>query len=147
MGFPAIHSIRVDVTDDISMSLGREPEEVYKARDLMVIFKTEKDIKELMPDFARMSEIETLGIIATAPGNKVDFVSRFFAPRAGINEDPVTGSAHCMLIPYWAKRLNKNRMKALQLSNRIGKISCEYLGERVIIAGSAVTYMIGEINV
>ncbi|MCK5370507.1 MAG: PhzF family phenazine biosynthesis protein, partial [Cyclobacteriaceae bacterium] len=102
---------------------------------------------ELEPDFVNMTNIEQLGVIATAPGDNVDFVSRFFAPKAGINEDPVTGSAHCMLIPYWADRLGKSKLDALQLSKREGKLSCKFKGERVEIAGKAVTYLVGKINI
>ncbi len=92
-----------------------------------------------------MEKIDTFGIIITAPGNDCDFVSRFFAPRAGINEDPVTGSAHTTLIPYWAEKLNKTKLNAVQLSERIGNLQCEYLGDRVKIAGTARLFMKGEI--
>ena len=147
MDFPAVKSEKTDVTDQMTMSLGKEPTEALKARDLMVVFKTEADVQELDPDFARMLDIHHLGIIATAPGDDVDFVSRFFAPRAGINEDPVTGSAHCMLIPFWATRLGKSTLKAKQLSKRVGRLNCEFKGQRVEIAGKAVTYMIGDIYI
>ena len=147
MDFPAVQSTKTEITDQISVALGKVPINVYKARDLMVVFESEKDILDLEPDFVEMAKINCLGVIATAPGKKVDFVSRFFAPRAGINEDPVTGSAHCMLIPFWAERLTKNKLEALQLSKRVGSLSCEFKGERVEIAGKAVTYLIGEINI
>ena len=147
MDFPAVRSTKTEITDQISVALGKVPINVYKARDLMVVFESEKDILDLEPDFVEMAKINCLGVIATAPGKKVDFVSRFFAPRAGINEDPVTGSAHCMLIPFWAERLTKNKLEALQLSKRVGSLSCEFKGERVEIAGKAVTYLIGEINI
>ena len=101
---------------------------------------------DLDPDFSSMVKLDTLGVIATAPGEHVDFVSRFFAPSAGINEDPVTGSAHCMLIPFWAKTLNRSKLKAKQLSQRIGTLYCESLGDRVVIAGKAVTYLKGDIQ-
>lgn len=147
MDFPAVSSEKAEITDQIVLSLGKKPLEVYKARDLMVVFDNEKEILDLDPDFIKMVNIDHLGVIATAPGNSVDFVSRFFAPRAGISEDPVTGSAHCMLIPFWADRLGKNKLSAMQLSKRRGKISCENKGERVEISGKAVTYLIGEINI
>ena len=147
MNFPAIISKKAVVTELISRSLGKVPKEVYIARDLMVVFESEKEVIDLSPDFNKMSEIEALGVIATATGNDVDFVSRFFAPSAGINEDPVTGSAHCMLIPFWAERLGKNKLNALQLSNRKGELICEFKGDRVDIAGKAITYMIGEISI
>ena len=147
MDFPSITSEKTEITDQIVLSLGKQPLEILKARDLMVVFETEKEILELEPDFVNMTNIEQLGVIATAPGDNVDFVSRFFAPKAGINEDPVTGSAHCMLIPYWADRLGKSKLDALQLSKREGKLSCKFKGERVEIAGKAVTYLVGKINI
>jgi len=147
MDFPSVASKKTEVTELISNSIGGIPKEAYKARDLMAIFESENDIIHLNPDFIKMSEIDALGVIATAPGDKVDFVSRFFAPSAGITEDPVTGSAHCMLIPFWSERLGKNKLEALQLSKRIGKLSCEFKGERVEIAGKAVTYLVGEIDI
>ena len=145
MDFPSIHSDQTEVSDLILSSVGKKPNEAYKARDLMIVFNSENDIKELEPDFTQMTKIDVLGVIATAPGDKVDFVSRFFAPNAGINEDPVTGSAHCMLIPFWAKRLHKNDLSAIQLSKRMGKLTCSYKGDRVEIAGQAITYLTGEI--
>ena len=147
MDFPAVNSEKTHISNQMTISLGKEPKEAYESRDLMVVFDTQKDIEDLSPDFIKLFDIEHLGVIATAKGEKVDFVSRFFAPRAGINEDPVTGSAHCMLVPFWAKRLGKNKLEALQLSKRIGKLFCEFKGQRVDIAGKAVTYLIGEINV
>jgi PhzF family phenazine biosynthesis protein len=147
MDFPSISYQQSEITDLIAVSLGGEPKEVYKARDLMAVFNSEEDIVGLKPDFDKMYKIDTLGVIATAPGNDADFVSRFFAPRAGISEDPVTGSAHCMLIPFWADRLGKKQLTAQQLSQRKGKLFCEYNGTRVKIAGKAVTYMIGEISI
>ena len=147
MDFPSVISKKTKITDQMVLSLGQQPLEALKARDLMLVFETEIDILQLEPDFMEMAIIEHLGVIATAPGDNVDFVSRFFAPRAGIDEDPVTGSAHCMLIPYWAGRLGKSKLDALQLSKRGGKLSCEFKGERVEIAGKAVTYLTGEISI
>ena len=133
--------------DKIDLSaLGKPPTEVFKARDLLVVYESEEDIIQVQPDFTKLAEIDTLGIIVTAPGQKVDFVSRFFVPKAGIDEDPVTGSAHCMLIPFWAKRLGKSTMEAKQVSKRGGHLYCEFRGQRVDIAGQAVTYLIGDIS-
>lgn len=145
MNFPAVIPIRSEITENIISILGIHPVEIFEARDLMVVFKTEKDILDIEPDFTQMKIIKHLGVIVTAPGNEVDFVSRFFAPNAGIDEDPVTGSAHCMLIPYWAKRLRKNDLDAIQISKREGILSCKLKGERVEISGKAVTYLEGEI--
>ena len=147
MNFPAVISEKTEITDQLILSLGKQPIEAFKARDLMVLFESEKDILDLKPDFTKMMKIDRLGVIVTAPGENADFVSRFFAPNAGINEDPVTGSAHCMLIPFWANRLGKNSLKAQQLSKRVGNLSCEYKGYRVEIAGNSVTFMVGDINI
>lgn len=124
---------------------GPEPAEVRKSRDYFLVYESEANILALKPDFSKLAQIDAIGFIATAPGNDADFVSRFFAPKAGINEDPVTGSAHCNLIPYWAKKLGRNELHAYQLSARKGELWCEYLGERVLMSGEAVTYLKGEV--
>jgi predicted PhzF superfamily epimerase YddE/YHI9 len=147
MNFPAVKSEKTEITDQLILSLGKQPLKAFKARDLMVLFESEKDILDLKPDLNKMVKIDHLGVIVTAPGENVDFVSRFFAPNAGINEDPVTGSAHCMLIPFWAKRLGKNSLKAQQLSKRGGNLFCENKGDRVEIAGNSVTFMVGDYNI
>jgi len=103
-------------------------------------------VRALKPDFAALKSLDCLGIIATAPGGGCDFVSRFFAPRVGVDEDPVTGSAHTVLIPFWAEKLGKTEMKALQLSRRGGTLFCRLRGDRVDIGGRAVTYLKGEIS-
>lgn len=128
-------------------ALAVEPKQTFKARDYLLIFDKEEDIKALNPDFTKLMELDTLGIIVSAPGNQVDFVSRFFAPGAGINEDPVTGSAHCTLIPYWAEKLGKKEMVAKQISARGGDIICRLNGDRVEIGGKAVTFLTGEIEI
>ncbi len=122
---------------------GADIKSIYKNRDLLVELVDEDAVINCVPDF---SILKNTGykIIITAPGKSVDFVSRFFAPTAGIDEDPVTGSAHSQLIPYWSKKLNKEKMKALQLSKRGGVIYCEQIGDRVIMAGNCVYYMKGE---
>jgi PhzF family phenazine biosynthesis protein len=122
------------------------PLHVLAARDLVAVFNSEAEVKALKPDFARLLGLDYLGVIATAPGsNGVDFVSRFFAPRVGINEDPVTGSAHSTLIPFWAAKLGKNELVARQISPRGGDLWCALRGDRVDIGGYAVTYSTGEI--
>ncbi|MCX6579039.1 MAG: PhzF family phenazine biosynthesis protein [Candidatus Aminicenantes bacterium] len=134
-------------------ALGLKPTVLSKARDLLALYETEKDILSIKPNFEVLSEVLTdigcLGMIVTAPGKTVDFVSRFFAPLAGINEDPVTGSAHTILIPYWAEKLGKNKLHAFQLSQRKGELFCQLAGagDRVLIGGKAVTYLKGEIYV
>ncbi len=117
-------------------------------RDLMALFETEKDIAALKPDFASLARACPAPVIATAPGSGgVDFVSRFFAPSHGIDEDPVTGSAHCALIPYWAERLGKTTLKARQISARTGALTCELRGDRVTMAGHAALYLEGTITI
>jgi predicted PhzF superfamily epimerase YddE/YHI9 len=113
----------------------------------MAVFDSEEDVRQLEPDFAKLLELDCLCIIDTAPGSEADFVSRVFAPAAGIDEDPVTCSTHCTLIPYWAKRLGKSKLHALQISPRGGDLFCEDRGLRCTIAGSAVIYMRGMISV
>lgn len=146
MDFPAISSSETEVTEQLVSGLGKRPTKALKARDMLVLFENEREIRDLVPDFSTLAQIEHLGIIATAPGENVDFVSRFFAPRAGINEDPVTGSAHCMLIPFWADILGKSTLKARQLSARGGELYCKDNDDRVLISGKAVTYMIGDLS-
>ena len=118
---------------------------VYMHREYLVELENEKQIRELDPDFSLLSKLDRM-VIVTAPGNEVDFVSRFFAPTAGINEDPVTGSAHSQLIPFWSEKLGKKKMIAKQLSKRGGTIFCEQKGERVMMGGGAVYYMKGKIE-
>ena len=125
--------------------LGAQPANVLKSRDYLAVFKTAAEVQALRPDFAALKTLDSLGIIATAPGEDCDFVSRFFAPQAGVDEDPVTGSAHCTLIPYWSQRLGKNKLFARQISQRGGELFCELAGDRVHIGGKAVLYLRGEI--
>ncbi|GJM30352.1 MAG: putative isomerase [Cyclobacteriaceae bacterium] len=121
--------------------------EVYQGKtDLMIVVEDESAVRSVAPDFRKLAEIEVRGVIVTAPGTAVDFVSRFFAPASGIDEDPVTGSAHCTLTPYWSKRLKKTQLSALQLSARKGHLHCELSGDRVKISGAAITYLTGTIN-
>ena len=128
-------------------ALGGDPAEVLSARDLMAVFKSEQEVVSLAPDFTKLGRLEVFAVIATAPGEgDVDFVSRFFAPKAGIPEDPVTGSAHCTLTPFWAERLGKNVLRAKQVSRRVGELTCEIRGDRVGISGQAVLFLEGEIN-
>lgn len=149
MDFPARPPQNCEVPDILLEALGgsASPSIIQKARDYFVVYENKKDIISLKPDFALLGKIDVIGIIVTAPGEEVDFVSRFFAPSCSVPEDPVTGSAHCTLIPYWAKRLGKNSMHAYQLSARKGELWCENLGDRVKISGKAVTYLSGNIYI
>jgi predicted PhzF superfamily epimerase YddE/YHI9 len=127
---------------------GPRPEWIGKARDYLCVYSTAAEVLALKPDFMLLNRIDVIGIIATAPGDPgVDFVSRFFAPNCGIPEDPVTGSSHCTLIPYWAQRLGRNVLGARQVSARGGDLRCELAGDRVKMAGHAVLYLRGEIEV
>ena len=146
MDFPARPGKPIMVTDALVAALGAQPREAYMARDLLAVFDAESDVRSLRPDFARVAALDAFAVIASAPGDTVDFVSRFFAPGAGIPEDPVTGSSHCTLTPYWAARLAKNTLTAKQLSPRGGDLLCELRGDRVVIAGHVVEYLRGEIE-
>jgi PhzF family phenazine biosynthesis protein len=126
--------------------LGNEPADVLTSEDYMAVFNNEDDVIALKPNFHALSDLDKRGVIVTARGKDVDFVSRFFAPRHGINEDPVTGSAHCTLTPYWAGKLNKTRLSARQVSKRSGTIECELKGDRVFLSGKAVKFMEGTIK-
>ena len=133
--------------DNLARGLGRNPAEVLRARDYLAIYGSEEDVRALTPDFALLKELDSLGVIVTAPGNGCDFVSRFFAPAAGIPEDPVTGSSHCTLVPYWSRRLGRTELAARQVSARGGELFCRDAGERVFIGGKAVLYLRGEIEI
>ncbi len=146
MDFPARKAVPTEAPQLLSDALDMNPVEIYKSRDLLAVFENEDKIKEMEPDFELLKQMrDTFAVIVTAPGSNCDFVSRFFAPNAGIPEDPVTGSAHCTLIPYWAERLGKKKLHAFQLSNRGGELFCEHLEDRVRISGHAVLYSKGEI--
>jgi PhzF family phenazine biosynthesis protein len=139
----------------IEKALGVKPLGVFKSRDFLVLVEDEETLRRIKPDFTLFGQIKTdaglnsnmHGVIVTAPGRNCDFVSRFFAPLAGINEDPVTGSAHCSLIPFWSKRLGKKIVTAQQLSARGGALRCEDNGERVKISGKAIRYLKGSIEI
>ncbi len=130
----------------LAAALGAEPVEVLTARDTLAVFASSHEVRDLAPDMAGIAGLDTFAIIATAPGDKVDFVSRFFAPQQGIPEDPVTGSAHCALAPYWAARLGRTELVAEQVSARGGTVWCRLDGERVHLAGHVSEYMEGTIK-
>lgn len=150
LDFPSRPPEPVALPMDLIKALGGKiPVEVLKGRDFFVVYETEEDVRNLTPDFNALGKIDAIGVIATAEGDSddVDFVSRFFAPAAGINEDPVTGSAHCNLIPYWASMLEKDELHAFQISSRKGELWCVNKGDRVLMSGQAVTYLKGEIYI
>jgi predicted PhzF superfamily epimerase YddE/YHI9 len=133
--------------EKLVQGLGRKPMEVLKSRDYVAVFNSAAEVADLQPDMNLIGQLDALAVIVTARGDDADFVSRFFAPRVGVPEDPVTGSAHSSLIPYWAQRLGKTKMFARQISKRGGELYCRCLGDRVGIGGRAVTYCRGELGV
>jgi PhzF family phenazine biosynthesis protein len=148
LNFPAASLTSTELRADVATALGGEPVELYwNKNDLVAIFKSQKEIENLKPDFEAVKKISKHGVITTAPGNDVDFVSRCFFPSSGINEDPVTGSAHTKFTPYWAGKLGKPKLTAKQISKRGGDLICVLAGERVLISGKAKLYMVGEIYI
>ncbi|RUO36276.1 PhzF family phenazine biosynthesis protein [Aliidiomarina sanyensis] len=153
MDFPASIPLPVDPPQALMVGLGVAPEQVLAAYDYVVVLGSEKEVRELNPDFQTLSELDGRGVLVTAPGEDVDFVSRCFFPKLRVNEDPVTGSAHCELAPYWAERLNKHNLRAKQLSARGGQLQCmvevneeTHAAERVLLVGKAVDYLDGMIR-
>ena len=150
LDFPARPPKRIPPEErpaDLVEALGATPIAVWGARDLMVVFDTEAEVRALQPDMAAIARWDWFAVMATAPGNDCDFVSRFFAPAKGVPEDPVTGSSHTTLIPYWADRLNRRELRARQISPRGGELVCKRAGDRVLIAGQAVRYLEGTITI
>lgn len=144
MDFPARPVHDIEAPQGLFEALGVKDGKVFgSAEDLMVVLDSEKTVREIAPDMAKLGEIECRGLIVTARGDRCDFVSRFFAPRVGVPEDPVTGSAHCVLIPFWAGVLNKKDLYALQVSKRGGEIFGRDIEDRVLISGKAILYSEG----
>ena len=148
LDFPARPPMPCRAPAELLKALIYEPVKVMASvRDYMVVFHSETIIKKLTPDMELLKKLDKFGVMVTAPGDKADFVSRFFCPGEGVPEDPVTGSAHCTLIPYWSEQLGKNELNALQVSARGGQLKCRNLGERVKIGGQAVTFSQGWIEI
>lgn len=147
LDFPSRMPTESSLPEIITKSLNIQPKEVLKSRDYLLVYENETEVKNIKIDrqFFDQINLDPGGVIVTAIGDNCDFVSRYFTPQASILEDPVTGSAHCSLIPFWATRLNKKELSALQVSERIGKLYCEEKGDRVIISGQAKTYSIGHL--
>ncbi len=146
LDFPARPPTECAIDPGLYDALGAQPKQVLGARDYLCVFETEDQIRALQPHMDKLSAIDRFAFIVTAPGRDCDFVSRFFAPAKGVPEDPVTGSAHCTLVPYWSKRLGKTQLHARQISRRGGELWCEDRGTRVRIAGRAVTFLEGRIE-
>ena len=147
MNFPSRPPEKDKNIELVSEALGKIPSALFRHRDAIAVFKNEEDIKSMTPSMEKLKKLDYPAVIVTAPGEKVDFVSRNFAPKLGIPEDPVTGSAHCELIPYWSKILNKKELLANQISDRGGKLYCTHNEDRVTIGGEAVTFLRGEIEI
>ena len=146
LDFPSDKLTETILNENIKRAIGKETILTYRGlNDYLLIYENQKEIENISPDFDVLKKTDARGIIVSAPGDEVDFVSRFFAPAVGINEDPLTGSAHTTLTPYWSKRLKKNTLLAKQISERGGELECEMKGDRVRISGHAITYLTGEI--
>lgn len=147
LDFPSQPGTPCAIPTALVEGLGQEPVEVEEGKSYLAVFESEEDVLGVEPEWERLRELHPRSVIVTAEGGVCDFVSRFFAPSYGIDEDPVTGSAHCMLTPYWAHKLNKAKLTARQLSQRRGELVCELKGDRVLISGKAVLYLEGTIRV
>jgi len=147
LDFPSRPPGEVAVDSSLVEALGAKPKSILGARDYLCIYESAEEVLALKPNMEKLCGIDRFAVIVTAPGNDCDFVSRFFAPAKGVPEDPVTGSAHCTLIPYWSKRLGKTKLRARQVSKRGGELFCEDRGARVKIAGKAVKFFEGVIEV
>lgn len=145
MDFPSRPPAPIEPEPGLVQAIGGSPVEVLAARDVLLVYETEAEVLALNPNMGALTQLDHFGFIATAPGTSTDFVSRFFAPAKGVPEDPVTGSAHSTLIPYWAKRLGKTELRARQISKRTGELYCKLVGDRVKIAGHAAPYLRGTI--
>lgn len=145
MDFPSRPPVECPLPARLEEALGRRPLATMMSRDLMAVFENEAEVRALRPDMDLLARVEAFAVIVTAPGDDSDFVSRFFAPRGGVAEDPVTGSAHCTLVPYWSRRLGKSSLYARQVSARGGELWCEDRGARVVIRGQAALFLEGQI--
>lgn len=147
MDFPAQPPEPWAANPALDDAMGLAPQAVLGHARCIAVYNDEAEVRSLAPDMSKLMGLPYRGVVATAPGDTADFVSRCFAPKNGIPEDPVTGSAHCELMPYWADRLGKNRLIARQISKRVGRLICELKGDRVLLSGRAVTYLEGVIDI
>ncbi|SHM65309.1 PhzF family phenazine biosynthesis protein [Ruminococcus flavefaciens] len=145
MKFPAYKLEHIEITDMMIEALGTIPLAAYKDRDILFVLRDEDEVRDLQPDMELISKLDGACVAVTAKGRDYDCVSRVFAPRYGMNEDPVTGSTHCMIAPYWSRRLNKPDITAFQASKRTGILYCECIGDKVIISGKAILFSINDI--
>ena len=147
MDFPAQPPVSCDIPEEIIKAFNIEPIECLKSEDFIVVFEREIDIESAHPDFGQLIKLDLRGVIITAKSSRYDFVARFFAPKYGIPEDPVTGSAYTQLAPYWASKIGPKRFSVKQMSSRGGELTCELVGDRVLISGRAVRYLEGTIKI
>ncbi len=147
MSFPASNIQPIHAPTMLTQALNVSPRETLADFDYVVVLENESQVRSLEPDFNQLKNLDLRGVVVTAPGDNVDFVSRCFFPSLRVNEDPVTGSAHCELAPYWAKKLNRTKLIAKQVSQRTGMIQCEVINDEVILQGNAVDYMVGLIKI
>ena len=147
MDFPAYEYKKIPVTDEMQAAIGAEILEAYLSRDLLMVLKDAETVEKLQPNFDKLEKLESLTQAVTAADKNFDCVSRIFAPKLKITEDPVTGSTHCLIAPYWANKLGKNKITARQASKRGGILYCEICGERVKISGQAALFAISELNI
>jgi PhzF family phenazine biosynthesis protein len=147
LDFPALRARPTPALPGLAEALGKAPKQLLLATSYLAVYDGERDVRSIDPDMSALARLDAHGFIITAPGEDVDFVSRFFAPRLGVPEDPVTGSAHCTLTPYWSGRLGKTEMRARQVSKRGGELWCSIEGERVKMAGHAAPYLVGAIEI
>ena len=147
LDFPSLPPKISHNPENIYSAFNIKPTEVLQADDYLLIYDNQEKIENILPDLSILKEVDLRGVIVSSKGNDCDFVSRFFAPKYGIDEDPVTGSAHCTLIPYWSEKLGKKKLHAKQLSKRGGELFCEMKKNRVVISGHAVKYFSGEIEI
>lgn len=145
LDFPSVPPNVCEIPDLLFKALGTKPALVMSCNNYFIVYDSEDEIATIQPDFDLLMKLDLQGVIVTAPGKDVDFISRYFAPKVGIPEDPVTGSAHCTLTPYWSKRLNKSQLTAKQISRRGGELFCEDAKDRIKISGRAVEYLQGTI--
>lgn len=147
LNFPSQVPDKCEIPEDIIKGLGRQPLECLRNEDFVVVFESEKEIASIIPDHNILQRVELRGVIVTSPSQEYDFVARLFAPKYGIPEDPVTGSAFTQLVPYWSDKLGKTQLNAKQISSRGGELFCEYAGDRVLISGKAIKYLEGNIEI
>jgi len=147
LNFPVKHPVACSTPASLTTGLGKAPLECLKHDDYVAVFENEEDVLSITPNLEALSRLDLRAVIATAPSSEFDFIARVFAPKYGIPEDPVTGSAYSQLMPYWSGNLGKLKLQAKQVSSRGGRLLCELKGDRVLISGSAVTYMTGSIEI